>query len=457
MAIQTYNPTTDTVLQTYDALTKEELEQKLATADVAYTKWRLTSYAKRSQCLNAAAAHLRSHLDEYAGLVVTEMGKPIKAARGEIEKCAKVCEYYATHGPQFLSHDTRPTDAKEAFVRYDPIGPVLAVMPWNFPFWQVMRFAAPALMAGNVGLLKHASNVPQCALAIEETFRAAGVPAGGFTTLLIDSKTVAAVIEDPRVAAVTLTGSEAAGASVAATAASVIKKSVLELGGSDPFIVRADAKVETVAAQAATARFQNCGQSCIAAKRFIVHESIATEFTKAFVAATEALVLGDPADEKTDIGPMVDMNAREMILKQIETTVAAGGVLETGGTIPDRAGAFITPAIVSGVTAGMPLYEEETFSPAAAVITVKDDEEATAVANDTPFGLGASIWTADLEAAKAMAAAIDSGSVFINTIVVSDINVPFGGVKRSGYGRELSEEGIKEFVNVKTVKVNPAG
>jgi len=355
-----------------------------------------------------------------------------------------------------LAASPRSTKDQAAYVVYEPMGIILAVMPWNFPFWQVIRFAAPALLAGNVGVLKHASNVPQCALAIEETFQAASNQTGLFTTLLIESSAVADVIRDPRVAAVTLTGSEKAGASVASTAASEIKKSVLELGGSDPFIVRADVDIPAVAKQAALARFQNCGQSCIAAKRFIVHETIAAEFTKAFVKATEAMQLGDPTDDGTAIGPLVDEKARTTILQQIKDSVAAGATLETGGTVPNRPGSFLTPAVLSGVKPGMPLYDEETFGPAAAIISVKDDTEAVAVANDTPFGLGASIWTNDQVTGEDLARQIESGSVFLNTIVVSDIAVPFGGNKRSGYGRELAEEGIKEFVNVKTIKINPA-
>ncbi len=454
MPIETRNPATGAVEQTFAALSESELEAKLATAYHTYTEWKTTDFATRSNLMHKAATHLEENAERYGALITTEMGKPKAAAEAEVMKCAAVCAYYADQAEQFLAPEARETDAKEALVRYDPIGPVLAVMPWNFPFWQVFRFAAPALMAGNVGLLKHASNVPQSALAIEETFIAAGFPAGAFTTLLIGSEQVETVLRDKRVMAAALTGSEKAGASVASIAGSEIKKTVLELGGSDAFIVRADADIEAVAKQAVTARFQNCGQSCIAAKRFIIVEDVYDVFVEAFVAGTAELTVGDPTQETTTMGPVVDKKARALLLEQIKGSVEKGATVLHGGNIVTGDGWFMEPTILGDVVKGMPVYDEETFGPVAAVIKAKDDADAVAIANDTDLGLGGSIWTSDTESAKEMAAQVNAGSVFINTIVVSDINLPFGGIKKSGYGRELTKEGIMEFVNVKSVKVN---
>ena len=454
MPIETRNPATGEVEKTFAALTESELEAKLTTAYNTYTEWKTTDFAARRTLMHKAAAHLKENAERYGALITTEMGKPKAAAEAEVMKCAAVCEHYADQAEAFLTPEVRETDAKEAFVRYDPIGPVLAVMPWNFPFWQVFRFAAPALMAGNVGLLKHASNVPQSALAIEETFAAAGFPAGAFTTLLIGSEQVETVLRDNRVMAAALTGSEKAGASVASIAGSEIKKTVLELGGSDAFIVRADADIEAVAKQAVTARFQNCGQSCIAAKRFIVVEDVYDAFVEAFVAGAAELTVGDPTQESTTMGPVVDEKARELLLGQIKGSVEKGATVLHGGSAITDDGWFMEPTILGEVVKGMPVYDEETFGPVAAVIKAKDDADAVAIANDTDLGLGGSIWTKDTESAKEMAAHVNAGSVFINTIVVSDINLPFGGIKKSGYGRELTKEGIMEFVNVKSVKVN---
>jgi succinate-semialdehyde dehydrogenase/glutarate-semialdehyde dehydrogenase len=453
MPIQTLNPATGKIEKDFKELSPEELETKITKADTAYGEWKKTTISERSTLMKKAAAHLRTNSEKYGSLITTEMGKPVEAAIKEIKKCADVCDYYAENAEAFLTPSPRETDAKESFVRYDPIGPVLAVMPWNFPFWQVLRFAAPTLMAGNVGLLKHASNVPQSSLAIEETFREAGFPEGVFTSLLISSSQVETVLRDPRVQAVTLTGSEKAGASVASIAGQEIKKSVLELGGSDPFIVRSDVDIQAVAEQAVIGRFQNSGQSCIAAKRFIVMEDIAEEFTEAFKVAVAKHTVGDPTDITTKMGPVVDEKAMLGLLEQVNKSVSMGATIVTGGKQIAREGFFLEPTVLSGVTKGMPVYDEETFGPVAAIITAKDDENAIRIANDSKLGLGSSIWTKDIETAKGMAAQIESGSVFINSIVVSDINLPFGGTKRSGYGRELAREGILEFVNVKTVKV----
>ena len=454
MPIQTLNPATGVVEKKFDALTEIQLEEKLAQAHTAYQTWKETDFTERATLMRKAAKHLRAQKENYGALATTEMGKPLSAGIGEIEKCADICDYYAEHAEAFLSPEIRETDAKEAFVRYDSIGPVLAVMPWNFPFWQVLRFAAPALMAGNVGLLKHASNVPQCAIAIEETFRKAGFPEGAFTTLLIGSNQVESILRDDRVMAAALTGSEKAGASVASIAGSEIKKTVLELGGSDAFIVRDDADIEKVATKAVTARFQNCGQSCIAAKRFIVHTKVLEAFTKAFVEKTAEYSVGDPLSPETSMGPVVDEKARALLLSQVEQSVGAGATILHGGKSIEGKGSFMEATILGNVKKGMRVYDEETFGPVAAVIEAEDDDDAIRIANDTVLGLGSSIWTEDLETAKKMTSKINAGSVFINTIVVSDINLPFGGINKSGYGRELTREGILEFVNVKSVKVN---
>ncbi len=400
--------------------------------------------------MRKTAEILETRKNDLGRLITIEMGKPVKAAIAEVAKCANTCRYYAEHAEGYLADEHVKTEAQETFIRYEPMGTILAVMPWNFPFWQVFRFAAPALMAGNVALLKHASNVPQCALAIEEVFRDAGFTDNEFQTLLIGSDQVERVIADPRVKAVTLTGSEPAGAHVASIAAKHIKKAVLELGGSDPFIVMPSASLDDAVATAVKARIVNNGQSCIAAKRFIVHESIADDFEKRFVAAMEALKVGDPLDESTDVGPLATPQIADDIEKQVSDSVNAGAQLLTGGK---RDGNYYAPTVLARIPFDAPAAREETFGPVASLFRVPDIDSAIATANDTPFGLGASVWTNDRAEIETFIAGIDTGQVFINAMVASDPRVPFGGTKHSGFGRELGAYGIREFVNVKTVWV----
>ena len=453
MSLVSKNPATEEIIKEHREFTDEELNQKLQVAHDTFLNWRETFFAHRAERMKRLAQLLRENARHYGELMALEMGKPIKQGIAEAEKCAWVCEFYAAEAEKFLAPEYVKTDAGESFVRFEPIGAVLAVMPWNFPFWQVFRFIAPAAMAGNVGVLKHASNVQGCAQAIEELFDKAGFPQGVFQNLAIGSDKVAGVIADPRIEAVTLTGSEGAGRKVAEAAGREIKKTVLELGGSDPFIILADANLDQACTVATTARLQNNGQSCIAAKRFIAVESVAGEFLQRFKERFEAMVVGDPLDEKTDVGPLVSERALQDIEDQIKRTLEAGAKLVIGGKRKEemRKGYFYTPTILSEVKKGMPAYSEEIFGPVASVITVADVDEAVAVANDTRFGLGASLWTQDLALAKKLAAQIDAGAVFINGMVKSDPRLPFGGVKRSGYGRELGEYGIKEFTNIKTV------
>ena len=400
---------------------------------------------------------LEQRAKTYGRLITTEMGKPVKAAIAEVNKCALVCRYYADHAAEFLADEPVKTEAEKTFIRYEPIGAVLAVMPWNFPFWQVFRFAAPALMAGNVGLLKHSSNVPQCALAIEEVFRDAGFADGEFQTLLITSEQVARVLNDDRVKAATLTGSEPAGASVASIAAKKVKKSVLELGGSDPFVVMPSANLEEAVKTAVQARIVNNGQSCIAAKRFIVHDNIARQFETKFAAAMSALKIGDPLDESTQIGPLAMPQIVKDIASQVDRSVAAGAKIIAGGKRIGERGNFYAPTVLTNVPRNAPAACEETFGPVAAIFRVKDAAEAIAVANDSSFGLGASVWTSDRDEAARFIDGIESGQVFVNAMVVSDPRVPFGGVKHSGFGRELGVHGIREFVNIKTVWIAKMG
>jgi succinate-semialdehyde dehydrogenase/glutarate-semialdehyde dehydrogenase len=397
------------------------------------------------------AAVLRKHLDEYAGIITREMGKPVTEARAEIEKCAWLCEYYAQEGPGFLADELIESDASCSLVAWQPLGTVLAVMPWNFPFWQVFRFAVPALVAGNTGLLKHASNVPLCALAIEAVFREAGFPEGVFRSLMISSARVAKLIADPRVHAVTLTGSEPAGREVAAAAGAHLKKTVLELGGSDPFIVLEDADLDLALENAVTSRFLNTGQSCIAAKRFILVESIADEFVRRFRAAVEALTVGDPLDENTRLGPLARIDLRDTLHQQVIDSIAAGAVAVTGCNPESGPGAWYQPSILDRVAPGMPAWSEELFGPVALVIRARDEADAVRIANDSPFGLGGSVWTADSVRGERVARQLECGCAFVNGLVKSDPRLPFGGVKHSGYGRELSRLGIREFVNAKTV------
>jgi len=401
--------------------------------------------------MREAAQTLRTRRAEYARTMTLEMGKPIVQGEAEVDKCAWVCEYYADHAEAFLAEQPRETEASRSYVRFDPLGPVLAVMPWNFPFWQVFRFAAPALMAGNAGVLKHASNVPRCALAIEEVFREAGFPRGLFSTVLVGSSAVAALIANPRIVAVTLTGSDRAGSKVAEQAGRELKKTVLELGGSDPFIVLADADLAAAARTAAEARLINSGQSCIAAKRFIVVEPVADQFLDRFLDELRSRRMGDPLVRGTQVGPQARIDLRDLLHEQVAESVKRGAKLLLGGEVPAGKGAFYPPTLLAAVDKGMPAFDEETFGPVAAVIRAKDEADAVRLANDSTFGLGASLWTEDRVRAERLAAQIEAGSVFVNGVVKSDPRLPFGGIKRSGYGRELSEYGIREFVNVKSV------
>lgn len=445
------NPANGETIAEYPTLDEQQLRQKLDQAGETFRAWRKTSFAERADRMRQAAKVVRQQQGRLATLMTQEMGKPITQAEGEVEKCAWVCDYYAEHAEQFLASEVIETDASRSLVRYDPLGVVLAVMPWNFPFWQVFRFAAPGLMAGNVGVLKHASNVPGCALAIEEIFLEAGFPAGAFTTLLIPSQLVDQAIAHPAVKAVTLTGSEGAGAAVAATAGKQLKKTVLELGGSDPFIVLADADLPATAAQAAKGRTINAGQSCIAAKRFLVEESVADSFEQLLAQEMEQLACGDPQDRATQMGPLARADLADDLHRQVTESVAAGARLLAGGERTDTSSCYYPATVLAGVTPGMPVFDQETFGPVAAVVRVPDRQQAVELANRSPYGLGASVWTSDPVVAEQMAAEIESGAVFINGIVKSDPRLPFGGVKQSGYGRELADVGIREFVNIKTV------
>ncbi len=453
VVIASINPANGETLRTFEELTDAQLDQKLAGAEKAYRTYRRTSFADRARWLAAAADILESEKDRIGRIMTLEMGKPIAAARAEAVKCAWACRYYAECGERLLAAETIDAGAGRSSVRYQPIGPVLAVMPWNFPFWQVFRFAAPALMAGNVGLLKHASNVPQCALEIEETIHRAGFPANVFQTLLIGSKRVGSVVDDPRVKAATLTGSEPAGAQVASQAGQRIKKTVLELGGSDPFVVMASANLDRAVRAAVDARIVNNGQSCIAAKRFIVDTRIYAEFEERFVAAMEALRVGDPMDESTQVGPLATPDILEGLDEQVRRTVEMGGRLLTGGKRLDRSGNYYAPTALADIPVDSPASREELFGPVAALFRVDGVDEAIRLANDTDFGLGASAWTNDAAERERFIEELEAGMVFINSMVASDPRLPFGGVKRSGYGRELGACGIREFVNIKTVRV----
>ena len=451
MAIESINPATEEVLATFQPLGPEEIERALAGAAAAFSRWRRAPFGERSDLLRRTASGLRQQVERLARLITAEMGKPIVEAEGEIEKCAWNCEFYAENAEAFLANRPVETNARESYVAFEPLGTILAIMPWNFPFWQVFRFAAPALMAGNVVILKHASNVPQCALAIEEVFRHAGLPPGVFQTVLIPGSAVLPLIEDVRVRAITLTGSEETGAKVAEASGRALKKTVLELGGSDPFIVLDDADLRAAAETAVRARNQNTGQSCIAAKRFIVVELAADEFERLLVDGTAALRVGDPRERDTQVGPLARADLRDALEDQVARSLAAGARLATGGQRLERSGYFYAPTVLTEVTPGMPVAREETFGPVAAVIRAKDSHEAVSIANDSQFGLGASLWTRDIPHGKQLARELEAGSVFINGMVVSDPRLPFGGVKRSGYGRELSDFGIREFVNIQTV------
>ena len=451
MAIETVNPATGKMEKSFNEMSESEVMELIGKGKEAFGKWKNVPYEERKRLLKNAASILREKKYDYGRILTLEMGKPVVQSIAEVEKCALACDYYADNGEKILKEEIIATDGSESYVRFDPIGVVLAVMPWNFPFWQVFRFAAPALMAGNTGLLKHASNVPMCALAIEEIFLKAGFPQNVFKTLLIGSGMVEKVINHPDVKGVSLTGSEPAGRSIAGAAGKMIKKSVLELGGSDPFIVLADADIDEAVKTAVTARMINNGQSCIAAKRFIAVEKIYNEFEEKFVKAVKNVKTGDPMDGSTELGPM----AREDLLieldSQIKKSVAKGAKILCGGKRIDVPGFYYEPTVLANVKEGMPAYEEELFGPAASLIKAEDEKDAVSIANNTAFGLGASIWTNDKLKAKELIPLIEAGSVFVNGMVKSDPRLPFGGIKTSGYGRELSHYGIKEFVNIKTV------
>ena len=456
MPIASINPATGETLRTFSELTDAELEGRLAAATSAFRGWRQTPIAERVEVLRRAADLLDAERVELGRIMTLEMGKTHRSAQEEAAKCATGCRYYADNAESMLAPEIVRENGREiGRVLFQPCGIVLAVMPWNFPFWQVVRFVAPALAAGNVGLLKHASNVPQCALALEDLFRRAGASEGVFQALLIGSKRVGALIADPRIAAVTLTGSEGAGMEVAAAAGHSIKKSVMELGGSDPFIVMPSADVAQAAKVAVTARVINNGQSCIAAKRFIVAESVADDFERRFVEGMRALRVGDPMDASTDIGPLATPDIAADLQKQVEESVARGARVLTGGRRIARAGSYFEPTILADVPREAPAYREEMFGPVATIFRVADADAAIALANDTAFGLGASVWTQDEGEAERFIDEIEAGQVFVNAMVASDPRFPFGGVKRSGFGRELSAYGLREFVNVKTVRNAP--
>ena len=453
MAIATINPATGETLQTFNPLTSAEIEQKLQLAVNAFRTERKTSFAERARRMLRAAEILERDKEKFAKLMTLEMGKPYKAAISEAVKCTTACRYYAENAEKFLADEVIDTGSGKSFIRYLPIGPVLAVMPWNYPFWQVIRFAVPALMAGNVGLLKHASNVPQCAVAIEKLFLEAGFPVGAFQTLLIGSGQVDAILNDPRVMAATLTGSEQAGIEVGVSAAKRIKKVVLELGGSDPFIVMPSADLDAAVATAVEARVLNNGQSCIAAKRFIVAEPIAAEFEKKFIQRMENLRIGDPFDEKTELGPLATADAVKSLDADVQKSVKAGAKLLTGGKPLKLPGNYYAPTVLTNIPKDSPAYGEEFFGPVALLFRVNNIDEAICLANDVRFGLGASAWTNDDRERERFINELESGMVFINKMVASDPRIPFGGVKHSGHGRELSANGIREFMNIKTVSI----
>jgi succinate-semialdehyde dehydrogenase/glutarate-semialdehyde dehydrogenase len=448
------NPATGREIERYDELSEDEIDARVARADEAFERHRRTAFDERARKMRRAAELLEGEADRWGALMTREMGKPLAQAKAEAEKCAWVCRYYAEHAEDFLSDDPVATDAQRSLVVYQPLGPVLAVMPWNFPFWQVFRFAAPALMAGNVGLLKHAGNVTGCALAIETVFREAGFDAGEFQALPISSGPVEGLLDDERIRGATLTGSGPAGSAVGGQAAAQIKPSVLELGGSDPFIVLADADLERATQTGVTARMQNNAQSCIAAKRFIVEEEVLGAFTERFVDEMRGLTVGDPMDDGTDVGPLVSGDARESIHDQVERATADGAQLALGGEmLTDRDGFYYAPTVLTDVEPGTVAFEEEIFGPVASIIAAENTDHAVQLANDSPFGLGGAVFTEDRDRGEDVARRLEVGCAFVNQLVKSDPRLPFGGIKKSGYGRELSHFGIREFVNVKTVWV----
>jgi succinate-semialdehyde dehydrogenase / glutarate-semialdehyde dehydrogenase len=453
MVMKSINPTTEEVVETFEEFSDAAVDDALQQAYDAQRKWRTASFGERSARLQSAARVLRAQKARFAALATREMGKPIVEAEAEIEKCAWNCDFYAQHAASFLADEHVATNAAESFVAFEPLGVVLAIMPWNFPFWQAIRFAAPALMAGNGAVLKHASNVPGCALALEEIFRSAGLPQGLFRTVLVPGSKVEPLIADPRIAAVTLTGSSEVGEHVASAAGRQLKKQVLELGGSDPFIVLADADLDAAVTTAVRARNQNNGQSCIAAKRFIVEERVADQFTEKFAATVNALHVGDPMQRETNIGPLARGDLRDTLSDQVARSLSSGAHAVVGGRAMNGKGYFYAPTVLDGVSEAMPAFREETFGPVAAVIRASDPQDAVRLANDTQYGLGAALWTRDVQRGKELARHIEAGNVFINGMVASDPRIPFGGIKRSGYGRELGSYGIKEFVNIQTIVV----
>ncbi|MGH2537177.1 MAG: NAD-dependent succinate-semialdehyde dehydrogenase [Candidatus Promineifilaceae bacterium] len=454
MSFKTTNPATGEVVEEFALLDAADVEAKVALAEWAFSEWRGRGFVERAAAMRRLAQALEEDKRRWAELMTLEMGKTLAAAVAEAEKCAWVCRYYAENAAAFLADEPAETDAGRSFVRYLPLGPVLAIMPWNFPFWQFFRFAAPAVMAGNVTLLKHAANVPQCAQAIEALFERAGFPAGVAQNLFIDHEAAGRLLADPRIAAATLTGSVRAGRQVAATAGAQLKKIVLELGGSDPFIVLPSADLEAAVSTAVTARVQNNGQSCIAAKRFILHREIANEFEEGFLERMSQLKLGDPMDADTDVGPLSSAAIRDELAAQVDESVAAGARLQLGGRIPAGPGFYYPPTVLSQVPPAAPAYSQELFGPVASLFRVHSLDEAIALANATQFGLAASAWTNDAAERERLVNEIEAGAVFINGLVKSDPRLPFGGVKDSGYGRELGLAGIREFVNVKAVWIN---
>jgi len=456
MAIATVNPATGQLVKSFEPLSDSQIEEKLQRAADTFSKYRKVPFAERARMMLKAGAILESEKESYARIMTTEMGKTFRSAVDEAVKCAWVCRYYAENAERFLADEVVETSASRSYIRYQPLGAVLAIMPWNFPFWQVLRFAAPALMAGNVGLLKHASIVPQSALMIEDLFRKAGFPEGAFQTLLIGSQKVEKILDDPRVAAATLTGSEGAGVQVGMAAAKRIKKVVLELGGSDPFIVMPSANLEAAVTTAVKARIFNNGQSCIAAKRFIVAEKIADEFERKFVSKMVALKVGDPFDEKTELGPLATVDGVTDLDRDVQKTIKAGARVLTGGKPLQRPGNFYAPTVLTNIPKDSPAYREELFGPVASVFRAKDLDHAIQIANDSRFGLGASAWTNDKNERERFINDLESGMVFINRMVASDPRIPFGGVKWSGHGRELGAHGIREFTNIKTVWIEEA-
>ena len=457
MSIASINPASGEVMRTYEELSDSEIDRKLALAWDAFLRYRKSDFSERAQKLRRAAEILDSEAEKWGRLMTQEMGKTLKSSIAEAKKCALGCRFYAERGQEFMSRESVPLEGAQGFIYYLPIGPVLAVMPWNFPFWQVFRFAAPALMAGNVGVLKHASNVPQSALAIEEILRRAGFPEGVFQALLIGSGKVPRIIDDPRIRGVTLTGSDAAGSQVASAASKVLKKTVLELGGSDPFIVMPSANLQAAVKTAVNARTINNGQSCIAAKRFIVHERIYDAFQREFVSRLEKLKVGDPMREDTDVGPLATPDILKILEDQVNQSVAQGAKLLTGGKRRSGPGNYYLPGALAEIPKSARVYREEVFGPVALLFKVRSIDEAIQQANESPFGLGSSVWTQDDGERRRFIEEIEAGATFINAMVASDPRLPFGGVKRSGYGRELSREGIHEFANIKAVQVAEIG